>query len=163
MVNDALDEAIEIKRRECDEARSRLATLLIELQTLEHAASLRPASSEAQRTQPPRMEQRIVSRKGRKPGAISKKWREILSRVAVHYPEGARSEDIASYGPGFGLVNLRATDARQQAEKYVKLGLLEPAGDRYKVTSTARERFGFPSMESTNGDSSPPEERAVAE
>lgn len=139
---DALDEAIATKQREVGEARDRLARLEMELATLERAAELRPASEVGRRVAG-RPEQYVNARRrgGRQPGAISKKWRAILHHVATHFPEGGTPDDIASFGPGIGLKNLKPKDARQQAEKYVELGFLEAADGRFKVTDLARKRF----------------------
>jgi hypothetical protein len=75
------------------------------------------------------------------PGAISLPWRQILIRVARAYPDGATVEDIASFGAAVGLANLRPRDARQQCEKYLQHGFVEPVGERYKVTDAAVQRF----------------------
>jgi hypothetical protein len=141
MTKDALDNEIEAKRREREEARTRLAALEVELRTLERAASLRPIKVAHRQMPSADIEQRSDSRKGRQLGAISKDWQKILALIATHYPEGATPEEIASFGPGIGLANLRPTDARQRAEKYIILGYFEANGNRYKVTLTARERF----------------------
>lgn len=145
MLKDALDQEIETKRRAVEDARARVAALELELHTLERAAELRP-SVEGNRRVSARPEGRAGNsqRGGRQLGAISKEWREILKRVAAAYPDGATAEDIASFGPGVGLENLRPRDSRQQAEKYLLLGYFERKGDRYQVTTAARERFGFP-------------------
>jgi hypothetical protein len=145
MIKDGLDDLIEAKRRECEALRARLAALEVELRAFERAAELRPNETAGRHsvrmTEDHGLERRAHSRKGRQPGAISKNWRKILSSVAAHYPDGASPEDIASYGAALGLPNLRPTDARQQAEKYVAYGYIERVGDRYKVTDMARERF----------------------
>ena len=144
MPKDALDQEIETKRQEVEEARARLRALELELQTLERAAQLRPAAGMNQRAVLiPTPSLRASRRGGRQQGAISKEWREILKRVAAVYPDGAIAEDIAAFGPAIGLDNLRPRDARQQAEKYVGLGYFERVGDRYRVTDAAKVRFGI--------------------
>jgi hypothetical protein len=146
MVKDALDELIEAKRQECESLRDqcaaigqRLAASEHDLEVLEHAAALRPNVTFDRRSTP---DGATGSHKGRQPGAISREWREILRRVAIHYPEGATPDDIAAYGATVGLHNLSPRDARQRAKKYVSLGYFEASGDRYRVTAQARERFG---------------------
>jgi hypothetical protein len=144
MPKDALDQEIETKRQELEEARERLGVLELELHTLERAAQLRPSGEVIQRATPRSESPSGTSRRGgRQSGAISKEWREILKRVAAAYPNGAMPEDIAAFGPIVGLDNLRPRDARQQAEKYVGHGYLERSGDRYRVAAKAHERFGF--------------------
>jgi hypothetical protein len=145
MIKDALDQEIETKRREVEEARARLGGLELELHTLERAAQLRPGGGGVNQRSTPTSETfaRKSQRGGRQPGAISNEWREILGRVAAVYPEGATAEDIASFGPAIGLANLRPRDARQQAEKYIGLGYFERIGERYKVTPAAWKRFEF--------------------
>jgi hypothetical protein len=149
MVRDALDDLIEAKRREHAALRaefeavsSRLAVLEHDLKTLEHAAELRPVANRRPARIGVGSEARISAHKGRQLGAISQEWRQILRRIAVHYPDGALAEEIASYGPMVGLPNLRPTDARQRAEKYIEYGYLEQVGDRYKATDLAFQKFG---------------------
>lgn len=140
MIKDALDDLIEVKRRECEKLRAQLVTLELELRAFELAAELRPPPHETSARQTQSAE--AGSRKGRQPGAISREWRQILRRLAVHYRDGATADDIAAYGPAIGLPNLSARDARQQAKKYVAHGYFESVGDRYKVTNLAREIRG---------------------
>jgi hypothetical protein len=145
MIKDALDVEIEDKRRECEQLRAQLDHLEFELRTLQHAADLRPSVVDVSNRRVREPNSTTDSHKGgRQPGAISQKWRGILAGVATHYPGGATPADIASFGPALGLVNLRAADARQQAEKYVMQGYFERLGERYKVTPTACERFHIP-------------------
>jgi hypothetical protein len=154
---DALDELIAAKRQECESLRQKLAALELELQTLVRAAELRPASRRV--TQGTANGSESHGRKGRQPGAISRQWRIILSRVSINYPAGATADDIASFGHAVGLPNLRPTDARQQAEKYTRRGYLEPIDNRYRVTDAACKRFGIekpdsgelPGLPETNG------------
>jgi hypothetical protein len=150
-IKDALDREIETKRLELEKVRVRTAELEVELRVLERAAALRPPRS-SQRATPPPKEQRRSGRGGRVPGAISKPWRAILMKVHELYPDGATIDEIASFGLALGLRNLRARDARQQAEKYVAHGFMEPVGDRYKVTNLAAERFQKSSATPDRGD-----------
>jgi hypothetical protein len=135
---DALDMEIASIERECDELRSRLADKERELEALKRAASLRPLGYRRQSDSASGSQ-----RGGRQPGAISMKWRAIMKAMAAHYPQGATPDLIASFGPALGLKNLKPKDARVQAEKYTQLGYFEAAGDRYKVTPMARDRFGL--------------------
>jgi hypothetical protein len=151
IIKDALDREIETKRLELTKSRVRTTELEVELRALERAAALRPPRS-SQRTISPPKDQRRSGRGGRVPGAISKPWRAILMKVHELYPDGASPDDIAAFGPAFGLRNLRARDARQQADKYVVHGFMEPAGDRYKVTALAAERFQKSSVAPDRGD-----------
>jgi hypothetical protein len=167
MVKDALDELIEVTRQKRETLRAeremldtRLAAIESELRTLEHAAELRPNVSAARRSTQnsetgPEMNK---SHKGRQPGAISKEWRQILRRVAVHYPNGALPEEMAAYGPTLGLPNLRPTDARQRAKKYIGYGYLERVENRYRVTDLAREKFGTIESAAADGGGSSPED-----
>lgn len=138
---DALDKEIEAKRLELEKARAQIAELEVELRALQRAAALRPPRSAHGASRPQHNAPRRSGRGGRVPGAISKPWREILVRVSKAYPAGATVEDIASFGPAVGLPNLRARDARHQAEKYLAHGFVERVGDRFKVTDSAVERF----------------------
>jgi hypothetical protein len=165
MAKDALDAEIEAKRREVSEARERVAALEFEVRTLERAAELRPVLDVA----PPR---RVSSgarsqRGGRQPGAISKVWQTILAALVAHYPDGATPHDIASFGPAVGLANLKPKDARAQAEKYVRLGYFEvAAGDRFKVSVAARERYRLepqpPTLTTGAGDGEAVQDERIA-
>jgi hypothetical protein len=145
---DALDSKIEQVERECEELRARLAEKESELQHFREAAGLRPVSAHRAGS----MAASGSLRGGRQPGAISKRWQRILKSVDAHYPRGASADDIASFGPGVGLNNLKPKDARLQADKYVRLGYFDAVNGKYKVTPTARDRFGISPAPTTSED-----------
>jgi hypothetical protein len=146
MFKDPLDAKIEALRQEVAAARAKLLSLETTLRAYEDAAQLRPSAPEVRHRQissTPRAEA-DTRRGGRQVGAISQKWRQILRLLAINYPNGATDDDIASFGPGVGLTNLRPRDVRQQATKYIEHGYLEQVRDnRYRVTDAALARFGF--------------------
>jgi len=140
---DPLDDAIETARRSCEEIRALLHEKEVELKALELAARLRPTAGRRSAARPSRAGQGGGNGKGRQVGAISKKWRAILQRTALMYPDGALPEELSALGRQIGLSNLRPRDARQRAEKYVTLGYFECVGERYRVTNFAKRRFGM--------------------
>lgn len=146
MTTDALDEKIEATRREAAELRARLASVELKLSAYEESARLRPSARTVGPYAQPPLAGRIADgrRGGRQPGAISRRWQTVLKGIAAHYPAGATPADIASFGPAAGLPNLKPKDAKQQADKYVAMGYMEEVGeDRYRVTETARNRYGL--------------------
>lgn len=148
MATDALDEKIEATQREAAELRARLALVELKLSAYEKSARLRPSARVAANVSAqsfPLAEQVATGKRGgRKPGAISRRWQTILKGTAAHYPAGATPADIASFGSAAGLQNLKPKDAKQQADKYVQIGYMEQVGeDRYRVTETACNRYGF--------------------
>jgi hypothetical protein len=150
---DALDDLIAAKRQERESLREKLAALDLELQTLVHAAELRPASRRVTHATENSAER--IGHKGRQRGAISRQWRIILSRVAINYPDGANPDIIASFGRAVGLPNLRPTDAKQQAEKYVNRGYFEKIDDCYKVSDIARQKFKLETPDSSELSGAP--------
>jgi hypothetical protein len=148
MATDALDEKIEAMRQEAAELRARLALVELRLSAYEESAQLRPSAravaSVFAQSLPSAGRPTIGKRGGRQPGAISRRWQIILKAIAAHYPAGATPADIASFGPAAELHNLKPKDAKQQADKYVQIGYMEQIGDdRYRVTETARNRYGL--------------------
>jgi hypothetical protein len=146
MTADALDEKIEATKREAAELRERLAQVELKLSAYEESARLRPSVpvvANVAGPQLPAAERVAGKRGGRQPGAISQRWQVILKLIAAHHPAGATPVDIASYGGTAGLQNLKPKDAKQQADKYVKIGYMDQVGDdRYRVTETALSRYG---------------------
>ena len=83
MTTDPLEEEIQLKRRARDEIRAILEKVEFELATLERAASLRPIR--ARRAASDHAGDHVSGGKGRQVGAISRKWRAILQRMALLY------------------------------------------------------------------------------
>jgi hypothetical protein len=149
MSSDALDEKIEATRQEAAELRARLALVELKLSAYEESARLRPSARAVTnvvsvRPLAPTGRVALGKRGGRQFGAISRRWQIILKAIATHYPAGATSAEIASFGPAAELPNLKSKDAKQQSDKYVQIGYLEQVGDdRYRVSEKACSRYGL--------------------
>lgn len=133
---DALDKIIGEKRAEAESLRERVRVLDAELAALELAAQLRPATKGSVGGKPTRRGG------GRRPGDISKDWRQILGRVyAMGVPVGY--EQIMGAAAALGN-ELADSSVRDRVRNMVKTGLM--AGDAkegFVVTEDAAERFGF--------------------
>jgi hypothetical protein len=143
MVGDPLDAKIELLRHEVAQTRATLEALETTLRAYEDAARLRPGQigTSHQSTAAVDGTRDAPRRGGRQKGAISKTWRKILGHIVVQCPNGGTPDVIASFGRAVGLPNLRSSDVRLHAKKYMALGYLEQIGDLYKVTEAACERF----------------------
>ncbi|MFW5655339.1 MAG: hypothetical protein ACOCYW_06795 [Roseicyclus sp.] len=133
---DALDKMISDKRAEAENLRGRIRVLEAELAALELAAQLRPATKGGVGGKASR------HGGGRRPGDISKDWRQILARVyATGAPVGY--EQIMSIAAELGN-NLADSSVRDRVRNMVKTGLMAGnAKDGFFVTEDAAERFSF--------------------
>lgn len=87
---------------------------------------------------------------GRQPGAISKRWRLVLSKVAgrVFNPT-----DIALAVRELEQRVVRLHDARRQMEKYAELGFVTALGDdRFELTEAAIDKFDLKNPEAIAGE-----------
>jgi hypothetical protein len=86
----------------------------------------------------------VTRRGGRQPGAISDRWKEILSAL---YQLDAWFDESAVVNTVFELDNrhIKPTEVRRIFTGYVEHGYIEK-GDRdlYRVTEEAAAKFGFP-------------------
>lgn len=148
---DALDKMIADKRAERDALGERVRLLDAEIAALETAARLRPVAS----SPAPRNAERAPTTTkrgggGRRPGDISMQWRKILADV--HELGGVDSYDqIAEIATMHGA-QLALSSVRDRVRNLLATGLMEGgAGDGFRVTEQAAERFGFAK------ESAPPE------
>ncbi len=82
--------------------------------------------------------------KGRQPGAISFRWRRILSALRWDYAHhGFTPEELAKISFTFGL-KMRPSEAHAQLIHYRKFNYVEPhLNGGYFVTDYAAQKFGF--------------------
>ena len=127
------------------------------LATLRRAAALRPAPGGEQvigsdiavnadsgiASRPPGADQaNDVRRGGRKPGAISSEWRQVLASL---YLMGGKQSyvEIDKVAKSQGL-NLDMSSVRERVRHFVEKGYLEgSAAEGFEVTWDAMEKFGF--------------------
>ena len=126
-----------IARAETCERSAELTSL--RLQTLVRAAQLRPSRPDASRA---RTESASIGSRGRQPGAISHRWRNVLTTLAAKHPSGADELAIVEIARSIGLVNAKPKDVRDRMENYETHGFVEPASEGWRVTSRALSKFG---------------------
>lgn len=148
---DKLEEEIRKVQKEAADLKRRVEAKELELRALQKAAALRP-------TTPQSLPEDFLDsddieaglqllapggekRGGRKPGAISKKWRSILNDIYANEP--VTTEMVVLLASGHGL-DLQEGSAQSRMNRYIDLGYIEPFGEGfYRVTGTAVQRFGL--------------------
>jgi hypothetical protein len=106
----------------------------MELRTLELAASLRPSMLPGATS--------ATLRRGRQPGSISRRWREILATAALNFPAGATPAEVVPIAQKFGLRNIRARDVQRQMEHFSRYDYvaLDPSG-KWALTTIGSQKF----------------------
>ncbi len=165
-MTDALDQAITSKRTELAEHDSKRERLVIELNALEFAASLRPVSALSDQSSAAAIAKRtslsgasvttsaepVITRRGGKPkGAIAPKYRDLLK---VAYQNGPLSpsyyEEIAK---ALGI-EAGPLAVRDRLRSFLETGYLSGTfQDGLTVTELAAERFEFAKDKKASSDS----------
>ena len=150
-MRDRLDEAIQETRRQLNEEMAQQAEWTrrveltgVRLKALEQAAQLRPSSHGASTSKADGgiAGSSTPASRGRQPGAISKKWRNILLETAAKFPDYAEDAAIVEVARAAGLVNIRLKDVHDRMSSFEHHGYVEPAQTGWRVTRVALAKFG---------------------
>lgn len=156
-MSDGLDKAIHDARRQLGEEKAQQAewTRRVELTTvrldaLEQASQLRPVSyvSPASKADSGLPGGNAPASRGRQPGAISKKWRDILLETAAEYPDSAEDCAIVEIARAAGLTNTRVKDVHDRMSSFKQHGYVEPTLTGWRVTRVALAKFGSDQVDS---------------
>jgi hypothetical protein len=169
---DKLDTIIRQKRRQLatlkksmDDAVTLFKAAQLELSALERAADLRPAMSaretRASIADKPLHVAAFVERKrgGRKEGALSKKWRSLVSQWVQ---DGNVSlTEAMIYRMAKSAMGLAQSSVKQRIRRFVEQGFLETDDEgAYRVSALAINRFSLrPLPDEVPGDDEVPEVR----
>lgn len=146
-----LDEAIQETRQQLNEETAqqaewtrRVELTSVRLKALEQAAQLRPSShvASASKSESGVASNSTPASRGRQPGAISKKWRNILLETAAKFPDGAEDAAIVEVARTAGLMNVRLKDVHDRMSSFEHHGYVEPALNGWRVTRVALAKFG---------------------
>jgi uncharacterized coiled-coil protein SlyX len=137
-VMDKLERAIAEKRRELEQLQEIVARqqrqaelLAAELRAMESASHLRPLAANGTADE---------TRRGRQPGAISAKWKEVLLKIFLL--EGVTTyEAIVDLARGSGIAAELAS-VRERVRRFQELGFVDGSpATGFRVTAAAIERF----------------------
>ena len=155
-MSDDLEQQIEQVRKSVAEAKANAAHWTheselrqVRLQALEEAAALRPARGR-------KSSSGGSGRTGRKPGAISRQWRSILTVMTLkHGGTGALESEIVEIARTAGMENIRPKDVHERMESYREHGYvtLNQLTNRWALTETGAQRFNVDATEDSEAQS----------
>lgn len=124
-MTDTLDAEIEQARRKLQEAKDQAAhwtheaeIRAVRLDALERAAELRPVRGR-------KSLENGGTKKGRKPGAISRQWRQVLLQMAMQHPAGATEQEVVALTKLVdGMGEIRPKDVEERMRAYAKNNLV---------------------------------------
>ena len=92
----------------------------------------------------PRVEATATRVGGRQPGAISRRWREVLTRLLATSNTWFDAQEVALAVRALEDREIKISEARRQLDGYIEHGFVERSDDgRYHITQTAIEKFGL--------------------
>ena len=133
--------AVAAKEHELELAR-------VELQALQHAASLLKLSSEsisaARSSSHLRMSVVQSNARGKLAGTLSNRWRQVMALVAEtgNHPTPPDGWVVAGEAAGFKLSPTATADWLRRGVG-AKMGFIERIGNDYRVSQKAIQKFGF--------------------
>lgn len=152
-MSDTLDAEIEQARQALQQAKDNAAhwahemeLRAVRLNALEQAAELRPIRGR-------KNAENGATKKGRKPGAISRQWRQVLLQMAMSHPEGAAEQEIIALTKIVGgMGEIRPKDVEERMRAYMRHGLVfqNVATNKWQVPDVAMPRLRM--------DTAPPDE-----
>lgn len=144
-MSDNLEQKIELAKQSLREATDKVAYWThevelrqVRLKALEEAATLRPVRGK-------KCGDSGSTRRGRKPGAISRQWQNILMAMTLKYGGGGALENeiLEIANTKDGLENTRPKDVHERMESYKQHGYVtfNQLTNKWSLTEVGAQRF----------------------